>query len=278
MSAVSSSLVDVERVLERAIRIVEEAGALVRAHFGRIRHVEFKGAVDPVTEADTGAERLILARLRADFPEHRILAEESGGGEWDAPGPPIWLVDPLDGTNNFAHDFPHVGISLALVKGREPLVGVIYDPLRDELFAAAAGLGTEMNGESTRVSEIPSLADAFLATGFPYDRRTAADNNVQRLDHFLRRSQGVRRAGAATLDLAYVACGRFDGFWEIRLNPWDVAAGVLLVREAGGRATDFDGGLDCLSGDAIVASNGRIHDEMLRVIHEGADAPRPKGP
>jgi myo-inositol-1(or 4)-monophosphatase len=154
-------------------------------------------------------------------------------------------------------------------------VGVIYDPLRDELFAAAAGEGTTMNGEPVHVTETPSLADAFLATGFPYDRRTAADNNVQRLDHFLRRSQGVRRAGAATLDLAYVACGRFDGFWEIRLNPWDVAAGGLLVREAGGRATDFDGELDCLSGDAIVASNGHIHDEMLRVIREGADAPRP---
>jgi myo-inositol-1(or 4)-monophosphatase len=261
--------------MERAVEIAREAGALVREHFGRVRSVEFKGVVDPVTEADTETEDLILERLRREFPEHRILAEESGGEEWGASGPPIWLVDPIDGTNNFAHDFPHVGISLALVWEREPLVGVIYDPLRDELFAAAAGEGTTMNGEPVHVTETPSLADAFLATGFPYDRRTAADNNVQRLDHFLRRSQGVRRAGAATLDLAYVACGRFDGFWEIRLNPWDVAAGGLLVREAGGRATDFDGELDCLSGDAIVASNGHIHDEMLRVIREGADAPRP---
>jgi myo-inositol-1(or 4)-monophosphatase len=261
--------------MERAVEIAREAGARVREHFGRVRSVEFKGAVDPVTEADTETEDLILDRLRATFPEHRILAEESGGEEWGAPGPPIWLVDPIDGTNNFAHSFPHVGISLALVREREPLVGVIYDPLRDELFAAAVGEGTTMNGEPIHVTETPALADAFLATGFPYDRRTAADNNVERLDHFLRRSQGVRRAGAATLDLAYVACGRFDAFWEIRLNPWDVAAGVLLVREAGGRATDFDGGRDCLSGDAIVASNGRIHDEMLRVIREGADAPRP---
>jgi myo-inositol-1(or 4)-monophosphatase len=204
------------------------------------------------------------------------LAEESGGDEWRDDGPPIWLIDPLDGTNNFAHGFPHVGVSLALVREQQPFVGVIYDPLRDETFAATVGGGAALNGDPIHVSDVDDLAKAFLATGFPYDRRTAPDNNVERLDHFLRRSQGVRRAGAAVLDLCYVACGRFDGFWEIRLHPWDVAAGVLIVREAGGRATDFSGGLGCLSGRRIQASNGRIHEQMLEVIHQGAAAPSPE--
>lgn len=154
---------------------------------------------------------------------------------------------------------------------------MIHDPLREETFAAIAGGGATLDGQPIHVSGIERLADAFLATGFPYDRRTASDNNVERLGHFLRRSQGVRRAGSAVLDMAYVACGRFDGFWEIGLHPWDVAAAVLLVREAGGRATDFEGSPDCLSGEYIVASNGHIHDEMLRVIRKGATAPRPDG-
>jgi len=308
--------VNYETILQTAISIAHEAGAIVRDAFPRtaLAHIGFKGVVNPVTETDIAAEELIVTRLRAAFPDHRILAEEGGGDEWllsrtlQAPVPggvpedgdasgrrPIWLVDPLDGTNNFAHGFPHVGISLALLvsqhapsphpqgrprgRGREQwkiVVGVIHDPLRGETFATTAGGGATLDGQPVHVSDVEHLAGAFLATGFPYDRRTAPDNNAERLDHFLRRSLGVRRAGAAVLDLAYVACGRFDGFWEIRLKPWDVAAGVLLVREAGGRATDFEGGPDCLSGEFIVASNGRIHDQMLRVIREGAAAPRPE--
>jgi len=279
--------VDYDAVLQTAISIAHDAGALVRNAFPRtqLAHIGLKGAVNPVTETDTAAEALIVARLRAAFPAHRILAEEGGG---DGPnitlpapvpggvfGSPIWLIDPLDGTNNFAHGFPHVGISLALVVQGRPVVGVIYDPLRGETFAATAGGGATLDGQPIHVSGVADLGSAFLATGFPYDRRTAPDNNVVRLDHFLRRSLGVRRAGAAVLDLAYVACGRFDGFWEIRLKPWDVAAGILLVQEAGGRVTDFEGGPGCLSGEFIVASNGHIHDQMLRVIREGAAAPRP---
>lgn len=266
-----------ETILHTAITIVHEVGAVVREAFPRsaLARVGFKGAVDPVTETDTDAEELVVGRLRAVFPGYRFLAEESGGDEWREPGPPIWLVDPLDGTNNFAHGFPHVGISLALLVEGQPAVGVIHDPMRKETFAATAEGGATLDGQPIHVSGVEHLAGAFLATGFPYDRRIAPDNNVQRLDHFLRRSQGVRRAGAATLDLAYVACGRFDGFWEIRLKPWDVAAGVLLMREAGGSATDFAGGPECLSGEYIVASNGHIHDQMLRVIREGAAAPRP---
>jgi myo-inositol-1(or 4)-monophosphatase len=269
--------VNYEHILQTTIAIAREAGDVVRDAFprGALDHVSFKGAVNPVTETDTAAEALIVGRLRAAFPGHRILAEEGGGDEWRAPGPPVWVIDPLDGTNNFAHGFPHVGVSLALLVGGQPVVGVTHDPLRDEAFTATAGGGAHLNDRPIHVSGVERLEGAFLATGFPYDRRIAPDNNAERLDHFLRRSQGVRRAGAAVLDLAYVACGRFDGFWEIRLKPWDVAAGVLLVREAGGRVTDFENGLDCLPGEFIVASNGRIHDEMLRVIQEGARTPLP---
>lgn len=269
---------DYEAILETATIIAHEAGRIVARDFPRraLDQVNFKGAVNPVTETDTAAEDLIRRRVQECFPSHRILAEESGGDQWRSPGPPIWLIDPLDGTNNFAHGFPHVGVSLALVEARQPVVGLIYDPLRGETFAAALGGGATLDGEPIHVTEVEQLAEAFLATGFPYDRRTARDNNVERLDHFLRRSQGIRRAGAAVLDLAYVACGRLDGFWEIRLHPWDVAAGTLLVREAGGKASDFAGSPDCVSGSRIVASNGRIHEQMLRVIHEGADAPLPE--
>jgi len=269
---------DLARTLERAVVVAREAGELVACDFplGAMDQVGFKGSVNPVTETDAAAERLIRERLRDEFPGHRILAEEGGGDAWREPGPPIWLVDPLDGTNNFAHGFPQVGVSLALVTEQQPLVGVVHDPLRGETFTAVAGAGATLNDRPIHVTEVADLADAFLATGFPYDRRTARDNNVDRLDHFLRRSQGVRRAGAAVLDLCYVACGRFDGFWEIRLHPWDVAAGILIVREAGGHATDFAGTLDCVSGRRIVASNGHIHEQMLRVIAEGADAPLPE--
>ncbi|RME38112.1 MAG: inositol monophosphatase [Thermoflexia bacterium] len=259
--------VDLYRIQRTAIAIAHEAGRLIREAFPRrVRSFDLKGDVNPVTETDLAAERLILEHLRAAFPDHRILAEEGGGDSWAVPGPPVWLVDPLDGTNNFAHGFPHVAVSLALVADGEPLVGIIYDPLRDETFAAVAGGGATLNGEPIHVSSVARLEDAFLATGFPYDRRTAPDNNVERMGHFVRRALGVRRAGAATLDLAYVACGRLDGFWEIRLAPWDVAAGTLLVREAGGRATDFDGTPRCLSGQTIVASNGLIHEQMLEVV------------
>ncbi len=247
---------------------------MVREAFPRtaMDRVEFKGVVNPVTEIDLESEKLIATRLEDAYPGHRLLAEEGGGDEWSEPGPPIWLVDPLDGTNNLAHGFPHVGISLALVDEGQPVVGVVVDPLRGETFAAVAGGGATLNGEPILVSAVDELAQAFLATGFPYDRTTALDNNVGRLDYFLRRSQGVRRAGAAVLDLSYVACGRLDGFWEIRLSPWDVAAGILLVREAGGVVTDAEGGLDCLSGRFVVASNGRVHDQMLQTIGEARSA------
>jgi len=264
--------------LNTAIAIAGEAGDIVRQGFGKVQRLDFKGAVNPVTETDTAAEILILSRLRAAFPDHAILGEETGGSPWDVPGP-IWLVDPLDGTNNFAHGFPHFCVSIGMMIGGELQVGVVYDPLRDELFAAQCGAGATLNDHPIHVTSVARLADAFLATGFGYNRRIAADNNTRRLDHFLRRSQGVRRAGSAALDMAYVACGRFDGYWESHLSPWDLAAGVLLVQEAEGRCSDYTGGTAQLySGCEVLVSNGLIHTEMLRVLREGPAAPHPDFP
>ncbi len=264
--------------LTLAIQVAREAGTVVRQGFGKVQRLDFKGAVNPVTETDTAAEALILARLRAAFPEHAILGEETGGSPWNVPGP-IWLVDPLDGTNNFAHGFPHFCVSIGLMSAGELQVGVVYDPLRDELFTAQRGAGATLNGAPIHVTSVARLADAFLATGFGYNRRVAADNNTRRLDDFLRRSQGVRRAGSAALDMAYVACGRFDGYWESYLSPWDLAAGVLLVQEAGGRCSDYSGGTAHLhSGREVLVSNGLIHGEMLRVLREGPAAPHPDFP
>lgn len=279
-------------VVAVAVDIACEAGALIRAAFGFAGRVDFKGAVNPVTETDVAAERLIHTRLRAAFPAHRIFGEElgenAGDARWDAGGSeagvhdaaaPLWLVDPLDGTNNFAHGFPHFAVSLGLVAEGEIQVGVVHDPLRDATFAAYRGGGATLNGEAIRVSRVTALSDAFLATGFPYHRRIAAANNTRMLDHFLRRSQGVRRAGSAALDMAYVAWGRFDGYWEPSLSPWDVAGGLLLVQEAGGRISDFSGGRERLfSGAEVVVSNGAIHGEMLAVLRYGAAAPHPDFP
>lgn len=261
-----------------AVDTAREAGALIREQFGAGTRIGYKGSVNPVTETDTAAEDLILGRIRSAFPDHRILGEERGESRGGM-GAPMWLVDPLDGTNNFAHGFPHFCVSLGLRVGATVQVGVVYDPLRDEMFAAQRGAGATLNGTPIQVSQEATLAEAFLATGFPYTRRVAAFNNVALLDAFLRRSQGVRRAGSAALDMAYVACGRFSGYWEPNLSPWDVAAGLLLVEEAGGRISDFSGKRERLfSGDEVVASNGRIHEEMLIVLRDGPAAPHPDFP
>lgn len=219
-----------------------------------------------VTEYDRRAEARILTAIQEKYPHHHICSEEQGDvGPKDSPY--TWLIDPLDGTTNFAHGFPPFAVSIGLMQQNIGLVGVIFDPTRDELFAAGAGLGARLNGAPITVSKTPSLDRALLGTGFAYDRRTEADNNVENLARLIRRCQGVRRAGAAALDLAYVACGRLDGFWEMNLLPWDVAAGTLIIREAGGHVTDFAGGDDDHgSGRRIVASNGHIHSEMLSLL------------
>jgi myo-inositol-1(or 4)-monophosphatase len=246
---------------EIAIETARQAGALLREGLARPRDVELKSAYEAVTAIDRASEALVVGALRASFPSHAILSEEGGGVEqaseyW-------WIIDPLDGTNNYVHGFPFFCVSIGLLRGGAPILGVVYDPLRDELFVAEAGRGAWCNDEPIRVSATPALAAALLTTGFPYDFAGRDDNNAREFIRLQGRTQGVRRPGAAALDLAYVACGRSDGHWELSLKPWDVAAGLLLVAEAGGRATDWRGALADPWSGRLVATNGRIHDELL---------------
>jgi myo-inositol-1(or 4)-monophosphatase len=231
--------------------------------------VVYKGAVDLVTQADRAAEDLIVGALREAFPSHTIVAEEGSGV--DRGNGFTWFVDPLDGTTNFAHGFPVFAVSIALQDAQGLAAGVVYDPLRDECFTAARGLGAALNGAPIRVSACPDLDHALLATGFAYDRRTAEDNNVMAFGTFIRRCQGVRRAGAAAIDMAYVACGRLDGYWEMKLHAWDAAAATLLVREAGGRATDYLGAEtqpDGVDNWEVIATNGLFHPEMVAILSD----------
>ena len=263
-------MIKIQDTLDKTMGIARAAGLLLREGWGHAGRVEYKGQVDLVTDYDRRAEALITDALQNEYPDHHIYAEEQGNVGL-ASSPYTWLVDPLDGTTNFAHGFPVFAVSIGLVHRGERLVGVIYDPIRDELFAAGAGCGAHLNQSPIHVSQTDRLERALLATGFSYDREWAADHNLPYLDSFLRQSQGIRRAGSAALDLAYVASARLDGHWEMRLHPWDVTAGILLVTEAGGRVTDFAGSHEFdHSGLEIVASNGRIHDAMLQILRAPA--------
>jgi len=241
--------------------IAREAGRLLMGYLARHVTIEYKGEVDLVTEADRASEKLIVERLRARWPEHGIVAEEGTRSEMDAEY--RWYVDPLDGTTNFAHGYPVFCVSIALVRQDGQLaVGVLYDPTRDEMFAAERGLGAKLNGQPIQVSQTEALAESILGTGFPSHKRHK-NPNIHFYHQITLRSHGVRRAGSAALDLANVACGRYDGFWEFNLNPWDTAAGVLLVQEAGGTVTRFDGSAFRLDSREVLASNGLIHQELV---------------
>ncbi|MBN2321681.1 MAG: inositol monophosphatase [Acidobacteria bacterium] len=226
--------------------------------------VEHKGTINLVTEVDIAAEEMIVTRLQERFPDHSILAEEKNNETRG--GACTWVIDPLDGTTNYAHGFPFFSVSIGLEISGKVLLGIVYDPVRDELFTARKGSGAFCNNEPLHVSKTESLNAGLLATGFPYDIRTSEQNNLKNFCAFALRCQGVRRTGSAALDLCYVAAGRIDGFWESKLNPWDCAAGYLLVSEAGGLVTDYIGGSASIYKAEVVASNGRIHKEMLDVI------------
>ena len=263
--------------------IAREAGALLMRHFTRRTTFEYKGEVDLVTEADRGSEKLISERLRARWPEHDLVGEEGARSETGAEY--LWYVDPLDGTTNFAHGYPVFCVSIALVHNATPTsaksalvgdpgekdgqleVGVLYDPTRDEMFSAERGRGVTLNGKPIRVSTVRTLAESLLATGFPGQKRHS-NPNIHFYQQITLRSHGVRRAGSAALDLANVACGRYDGFWEFNLNPWDTAAGVLLVQEAGGCVTRFDGSPFRLDSREVLATNGLIHQEVMANFKE----------
>jgi myo-inositol-1(or 4)-monophosphatase len=252
--------------------IAREAGALLRAYFERGVATEYKGDVDVVTEADRASEKLIAERLSERFPEHGIFGEE--GSRRRLEGEYRWYVDPLDGTTNFAHGFPVFCVSMGLEHrptgtgaeaDGELIAGVIYDPMRDEMFAAEKGLGAWRNGQRIRVSRTAQLAEALLATGFP-SRKRHVSPNIHFYQEFTLRSHGVRRAGSAALDLAYTACGRLEGFWEFYLNSWDTAAGALLVREAGGSMTRFDGAPFQLNSRETLACNGLLLGELTALF------------
>jgi myo-inositol-1(or 4)-monophosphatase len=257
------------KYVPKAAEIAREAGARLREFYAQGVETEYKGDVDIVTVADRTVEKLIRARLSEAFPDHGVYGEEGTRERMD--GEFRWYVDPLDGTTNFAHGFPQFCVSMGLehrtpgLKAGEDgtlVAGVIYDPLRDELFTAERGQGAWLNGKPAKVSRTPQLAEALLATGFP-SRKRHASPNIHFYQEFTLRSHGVRRAGSAALDLAYVACGRMDAFWEFNLNPWDTAAGILLIEEAGGKVTDFAGGRFQLKSEEILATNGLIHGELI---------------
>jgi myo-inositol-1(or 4)-monophosphatase len=252
------------QVLEEIIR---EAGGVLAKNYGNPQQIEYKGAVNLVTATDYASEDLIISRLKAAFPEDDILAEEREAKPLHSEG--LWIVDPLDGTNNYAHGFPMFCVSIGYAQAGRIRLGAVYDPLRDELFVAEEGKGATLNGSPFTVSSTAVLDASLVATGFPYDKRESPINNLDHFQRFALRVQGVRRGGSAALDLAYVAVGHLDGFWELKLSPWDVAAGALLVREAGGRITDFSGGENFLYGGEVVASNAKIHEEMLGTLKEG---------
>lgn len=251
--------------LETAAEIAREAGALLINYFERRVAFELKGDFDLVTEADRASEKLVVERLRSHFPAHSIVAEEGGGH--DTGSEFRWYVDPLDGTTNFAHGYPMFNITLALEQMGRLVAGVIYDPIRGELFAAERGAGSYVNNRRIHVSKARRLEESLLVTGFP-SRKRHQNVNVHFFHQAAMVTHGVRRSGSAALDLAYVASGRLDGFWEFWLNPWDLAAGVLLVEEAGGRVTDMKGGELNLRGPHVVATNGKIHEEALELFGE----------
>jgi myo-inositol-1(or 4)-monophosphatase len=256
-------------ILSAAESIAREAGALLLERSGGALDVRLKGDVDLVTAADRASEERIVSRIRERFPDHGILAEEGGASGDPASVEHLWVVDPLDGTTNFAAGLPIWSVSIGVLRRGERLAGVVHDPNRGECFTALRGEGTRLNGRPVRVSEAGSLDSALLVTGFPYDIRTSPVDNLDHFERMMKVSRAVRRLGSAAIDLAYVACGRFDGFWELKLHPWDVAAGALLVEEAGGVVTDFDGGPFDVFGAEIVAGPRRVAEAMLPVLAAG---------
>jgi myo-inositol-1(or 4)-monophosphatase len=250
--------------LEVAVEAARLAGSYQRHRFTSTLEIDLKGDKNLVTEVDRESERLIVTHLLESFPAHNIVAEEGDYPHGDSPY--RWIIDPLDGTTNYAHGFPWFCVSIGLEVADEIVVGVIYNPVHDELFTAIKEEGAYLNGRRLQVSSRSPVRNTLLGTGFPYDCATDPDNNFTHFISFQKAARGIRRAGAAALDLAFVAAGRLDGFWELKLKPWDVAAGILIVREAGGVVSAFDGSPHDIYNHRIVASNGLIHNEMIILL------------
>ena len=252
--------------LDFSIELAREAGDVLKHYMDREKQVELKGRANLVTAADKESEALIIRRIRERYPHHAILAEESGAS---GAGEGKWIIDPLDGTTNFAHQYPFFCVSIGFEHKGEIVCGAVYDPCRDEMFSGARGLGSFVNGNRLRVSDVSKLGNALLLTGFSYGVRERIRLAMTHFEAFVLESQAVRRGGSAALDLCYTAVGRCDGFWELDLHPWDTAAGRVILEEAGGRVTDYKGNPFSVYMREILASNGKIHGEMMEVLKKG---------
>lgn len=251
-----------------AVEMAEAAGDMLSERLYRSHDIEFKGVINLVTEADRLSEEMIMNKIRRSFPDHDMMTEESpvidNGSSFR------WIIDPLDGTTNYAHGYPVFCVSIALESQGEVILGVIRNPMLKETFVAQKGRGAFLNGKTIHVSRTGSVSGSLLATGFPYDIRESREDNIHYFSTMAKKAQAIRRAGSAALDLAYVAAGRFDGFWELKLAPWDMAAGCLMVQEAGGCVTELSGDPFSLSSPHVMASNGRIHDAMRDIFRQAA--------
>ena len=253
--------------LQVAVEAALAAGRILKERADSIGKIQYKGEIDPVTEVDLLCEQEVIGRIKKAFPGHAFLAEESGATAGDADH--LWIIDPLDGTVNYAHGYPCYCVSIGYQHKGEVVAGVVYNPCLDELFVAGKGQGATLNGKSISVSATTELKQSLLATGFPYDINESSDNNLDHFQNFIKACQAIRRPGSAAMDLCYTAMGRFEGFWELKLHPWDYAAGWLMVEEAGGQVTRFDGSPFQMGDRSILASNGHIHSAMVDVLMKG---------
>jgi len=250
-----------------AEKVAREAGKILLDNLGKVKKIEYKAKKNLITEVDIESENHIIDIIKSTCPQHSILAEESG--RYATSSDHLWIIDPLDGTTNYAHSYPFFAVSIALeIQGKIKL-GIVYDPVKDELFSAEDNEGAFMNGGGIGVSDTKFVEDSLVCTGFIHEREWMIDENLRHFENFIRKSRAVRRDGSAALDLCYVACGRCDGFWELGLNPWDTAAGYLIMKEAGGKVTDFSGSLYSIYEKEILASNGSIHEEMIEILASG---------
>ena len=256
-------------MIQLAIDTALEAGKFLKASVGKVLQVErkFGQETNLVTQIDKKAEEIIIGKIKSSYPDHDFLAEESGSHNKKSEY--RWIIDPLDGTLNFTHGVPLFSVSIAVEVRGEVVAGVVYEPNLDELFTAEKGKGAFLNGKPIHVSTVDSMIESMMVTGFPYTIRDNPEHAVQHFINMLMKAQGIRRLGSAAVDLCYVACGRFDGFWEVSLNAWDMAAGVLLIQEAGGRFTDFHGRPTSIYDKQVLATNGLLHDKIVEVLEEG---------
>ncbi len=259
---------DICLIKKVAFSSAKKAGRILKEGMTRGLTISYKGDLNLVTQIDTFSEQTIVAEIRKHFRDHQILAEE--GHNYESTSPYRWIIDPLDGTTNYAHRFPYFCVSIGVAFEGSMILGVIYDPVRQEIFVAEKGKGATLNNRPIGVSPIPNLKESLLVTGFAYSVKTDVNNNLNHFSHFVKRAQGVRRMGSAALDMCYVACGRFDGFWELGLKPWDTAAGFLILTEAGGTVTDFSGDTFSIDKPEILATNGKIHPAMVALLGKGS--------